>query len=704
MTGQSLKAVLRRGVMILLFMTPLLFFPLMYDRYNAVKESFVYMVLAAILLLCAIFLWTSKQKKIFLTSLEAPFFVFLLASFVLLLFSTNPSAGIERWFWFCALFMLCTISHTVFSEKNYIIHALVAVQISGFLVSVYGLFLFFIHQKWFVSTLGHPNFVSQYLLFVMSSSLALIFLPSDSLKNFRAFFVLCFFLSYFSFLLTLVKGAWTGFAAALVFVAFLLARHSEKIKLCKDALRWGAVLLTGVIFLTALSFGTPAPSLKRPLTPAGELKTFSNLQSPGIRARLTFYKDTLRMLRDVLPLGIGLDNFAFVYPRYRTLDERVHSYDERLTRVHNDYLQILAETGLLGFMAFLWFMLIYLKKFSLYFRSGKMPGEPDHPVLLIALFTGIAATLVQSLFDFNFYNPASSLYFFVFLGSSLSLLSFAQDKDAHPSRKTFTLNAAGALVVSAGALLFVFLFSFTSVKTSLCEYWKKQGYLAYRQNAYNAANRDFLSAQKVNPYDFEAYALAGENAFVSGNYPEALTFTNRALILSPNDYQLFNFRGRIYFASKDSLKSYQDFEKALSIYDFSLPHYNLGLLYEWYGDIGKALQEYKLSAERNPSYSPAYYKLGILYGMAGFHAKALSYFQKAQGGFADDAAFHFNLALALKENRRSKEAEDVLEKAIALSPQNKTYVALAAQWKKDGVVAHLSHKEESKAKTGSYGQ
>ncbi len=73
-----------------------------------------------------------------------------------------------------------------------------------------------------------------------------------------------------------------------------------------------------------------------------------------INPRLAFYHDTLRVIKDFPIFGSGLNTFATNFTHYRTFD-----YTPNFLRyTHNDYLQLVSETGLAG-MIFLFAFLFY---------------------------------------------------------------------------------------------------------------------------------------------------------------------------------------------------------------------------------------------------------------------------------------------------------------------------------------------------------
>ncbi len=87
----------------------------------------------------------------------------------------------------------------------------------------------------------------------------------------------------------------------------------------------------------------------------------STLREPG-RAdvagwRMKVNRDSLAMVRDKPLLGWGLGTFTTVYPQFRSF------YDDAVVNTaHNDYMQVLVETGITGAAITLWFLVVVFRE------------------------------------------------------------------------------------------------------------------------------------------------------------------------------------------------------------------------------------------------------------------------------------------------------------------------------------------------------
>jgi O-antigen ligase len=122
-------------------------------------------------------------------------------------------------------------------------------------------------------------------------------------------------------------------------------------------------------------------------------------------ARPQIWKDSLRIVQDH-PLGIGLGNFARIYPIY----QRSLITDKTVEHAHNDYLQLLAETGWIGFVAILAAFFNFMLKSAQRIRRLEVQSDPLIFFLAVGAFSGLVAIAFHSLLDFNLQIPANCLY------------------------------------------------------------------------------------------------------------------------------------------------------------------------------------------------------------------------------------------------------------------------------------------------------
>lgn len=137
------------------------------------------------------------------------------------------------------------------------------------------------------------------------------------------------------------------------------------------------------------------------------LQRFSGMQSMEVSEgkRAAMLQDTWRLFLDHPVLGTGLGTFEMVFPPYDSL------YDGKVVNhAHNDYVEALAETGIVGGLCCAWFLgIILLNSLKILAELGSSFGS----VLNLSGLIACSGILVHSLVDFNLHIPANALLFFV---------------------------------------------------------------------------------------------------------------------------------------------------------------------------------------------------------------------------------------------------------------------------------------------------
>jgi O-antigen ligase len=136
------------------------------------------------------------------------------------------------------------------------------------------------------------------------------------------------------------------------------------------------------------------------------------------------------MIEGNLPFGVGFGAYGVAYTKY---DEA--SGFERVEQAHNDYLQVVADAGIVGSILGLTFLFLV-------FRNGlaaiKVKNIERRGVATGA-FAGIFGVLTHSLFDFNLHTTAVALLFLTLLAMLAACRSsFEDDSVEDKSRRRVT--------------------------------------------------------------------------------------------------------------------------------------------------------------------------------------------------------------------------------------------------------------------------
>lgn len=120
--------------------------------------------------------------------------------------------------------------------------------------------------------------------------------------------------------------------------------------------------------------------------------------------RAHFWSVSVDIIKSHPLIGIGLGAFGVVYTGY---DTRNGMY--RLEQVHNDYLQVLVDGGIIGAAIALFFL---VNLFRMGFQRRDSRDDFRRGVATGAL-AGCFAVLIHSFFDFTLHTPANALLFLV---------------------------------------------------------------------------------------------------------------------------------------------------------------------------------------------------------------------------------------------------------------------------------------------------
>jgi len=114
-------------------------------------------------------------------------------------------------------------------------------------------------------------------------------------------------------------------------------------------------------------------------------------------------------------LGIGINNYTEVMEDYDTTDIKLISITRH--QVHNIFLQIAAEMGIMGLVIFIWLILMVYKEGLIYIKSseGTMSG------IVVGIIAGTSAFLIHGLVDAASLGNHLFLIFWFFTGIIIAI-------------------------------------------------------------------------------------------------------------------------------------------------------------------------------------------------------------------------------------------------------------------------------------------
>jgi tetratricopeptide (TPR) repeat protein len=278
--------------------------------------------------------------------------------------------------------------------------------------------------------------------------------------------------------------------------------------------------------------------------------------------RIALWERTLRLVGEDPLFGKGLSNWKIEVLKYG--NEKLKSEDN-LTfyqRPHNDYLWIMAETGVLGLLLYLLILsLAIVQSIQLIFR------EPDRER---AHFQVIVLTILSGYLAFSFFSfPRERIVQNVYLALLLAAIVMQRQefgsKDAGAAAK-YTRLFQIILLLLLGFTTYLgykrfnseihlkeallakdekeytdlyagikkasnYLFEMDPTSTPLAWY---SGFALYQQKEFEAARSDFKRAYVLNPYHIHVLNNLGSSFYQAGEADSAAAYYLKAIQIAPN--------------------------------------------------------------------------------------------------------------------------------------------------------------------------
>jgi tetratricopeptide (TPR) repeat protein len=715
-----------QGILIFsIFISPLFFYRggFSMGRVNVGIQEFAWSksLLINIFGFLALFLWLKRgavQKRLEMPMTHTMMPVFVFATTVLLSFTRtiNPYKGFDLIFEQAGTFLTYGLIISTFRTKV-AFKWLAALSLTGLLVGIYGILQF--HQVLYLpndqygqanatSSLGLTNFSAEVLITILPISFVLIIIVKDYFLRFLA--SLSFLTAFYYYLICYNRaGFLAGIGASVtMFVLFLWWRARKKGMTKQFATQVAACTAIFLVGFTAFLFLTDIGSR----TKNRFLQTFHFGES-DIQFRLESWKGTLHLF-EIFPLqGVGIGNLEVTIPRYQSekLEWMTTKSNTRVDRCHNDYLEILAEMGIIGITAFAWFMFaLFRSAWRIFSRAGE-----DDIWYLLGPLCGAIAVFIDIGFSFALEVPPSAFYFWMAVGLVEAQYAHFNGpyKLKEPERREgrawrIERLAASRLklgITTAVATLVCSAVMYYSVISFVAEvsYKEGQAYISLEQwdtaikkftyslewrgfseaayydrafaniklNKFQEAEKDLDKCLALVPYFGKAHKVMGVIYENLGKYKEAIEKLNYSVTALPSRKgEIYREMTQIYIR----LKQYQNAidvgmkAKAAESPDSYLL-FQMGTAYFAMNKFSQAATEFENSLRLNPSNMDIYLNLSICYLNLKEYDRAVALVRQGIDKKPENPVLHYQLAQILSVKGDKAEAKDALKRALNLNPQ-----------------------------------
>ncbi len=657
------------------------------------------------------------------------------------------------------------------AEKEFYCTLLSAILLAGTLVAAIGLaervewngriLWFFVPSDWgapMVSALPrmsgpfvNPDHFANYLSMVLPLALATglfptMLAPAREPGPLRIVSLAAALLIFSAIVLSLSRGGWMGATLGLL-VLFALSPgtsgHGHRGQGCaaRDAAVYDrrlSKLFSGTVWrslpaISVLGLGALLLLSLALVGPEGRDQTGARLQQTvlgggNLRFRVAAWKDSLRMARDFPLFGVGFGAWPELFPRYRGAP---WSY-LFMRAAHNDYVQLLAETGLVGFCAAGVFFFAAGKRIL----SGFAGLDQAKAFILAAAVGGLAAAGVHAFFDFSLQIPANAVLFTVLVALALRMTSQRRSEIAVSWRRPFSACCCMAFLGLAGAaaaqraIAYQYDAPVTKTVAQACRFVlehpaSSSGHLALalmlsdsKQSGRELERAIWLAPTDPHPRDIYAQYLAREGLSRAAakqitlsvfNSPEWGThfYLNPALLpwLSPDERQAIesgfkraiadNFGGAVEGLGRfyDTLGRFSD---EGDLYAGAAPRkknpvtratylVEAGEAYVRAGDRQRA-EKLFISAEHDDPAAPRAYDdlLNLVYGPKGELVLAHATVERGIANGVDPAELYSSLAIAAERAGDPALAQDAMAKVVRYAPTFDNMMRLGAWYMQAG--------------------
>ena len=477
-----------------------------------------------------------KKIDVFCTKAYLPIVAFILWSSVSLLWVEDGYLAILTLTQFVSYALIFFLIINAFQDKKNADLILYALIYSLALVSIIGLLQYYLENINLIqnifgqtakpgATFGNKNMASHFV--VMTLPLVLIMLLSSKNNTKVVVYGIITALSSWFLIYTLARQAYVAIFVELLLLLlfFTLDKWKNKEKAffvtVKEKKSKGIAVFFILLFLIFVSNFTSQGF-------NGLNSKIEKIQSISVNEynpRLPAWRNTVEMIKDHPIIGVGVGQWAESYPLYydRAMKDIIFNEKTRLKRLHNDYLEIFANSGLIGFGFLMWLVYLVIARIWKILKDVDSQFRPQ----TLGLTLGLTGFSIVSMFSFpvEVYLPA-------FLAISYIAIIFLPTNS----------NRAPCITIDKKITSYIFIFVFTiftifiinsSYKWILGEHFYSKA-IAHEQLSQSVfAAGAGLEALKNNSWAPDYYAVAGNNASKSGKYHEGILLLKKAIDISP---------------------------------------------------------------------------------------------------------------------------------------------------------------------------
>lgn len=325
---------------------------------------------------------------------------------VTILWATNPYEGIRVLLpWIAAGITFFLIARNLNPSKD-LRFFLKVMFVSGFVAATIGVFQYLLGFDFFsqaagpASTFGNKNMGAEYI--VLTLPLGFYFFFEEKKKSDEIFYLFMISNMLLYVIYVMSRSAYLSIMAQVFFFAlfcFFQYRKNQKVPFftkSKTKMILGLVIyLFFAINISPSGYRWQLDSYKDRF---GSIFSDATLEAFKGNTRISFWVNSLLMLKDHPIGGVGVGNWSIEYPAYhdKIIPDKEYDDQVKLYQLHNDYLEIFVSTGIIGGFLFLAFIFLFFKECYLLIKDPVFKERNE--VIFLAL--GFSGFLVFGNFNY----------------------------------------------------------------------------------------------------------------------------------------------------------------------------------------------------------------------------------------------------------------------------------------------------------------
>jgi len=515
------------------------------------------------------------------------------------------------------------------------------------MIQYYGFDPFLSDISRLTSTLGNRNYVSGYLALIFPVAFSLFLIESKKRK--KLFYIAVLLIIYTGIIICHTRAIWIALSFSLIVFIYLLS-HYKINKILRDNKKW-LIIIFSLFLLITLIYSTDNPLNRSSITAAERAISAFDPKGSSLRSRLFIWQTTIDMIKDRPLLGSGLGTFPLYYLEYQA-DFLQNNPDYiqflgKAAEAHNEYLQIWAEIGIVGFLTFMLIIVIFYRtNLSLIKKIKTINGK----ITVIGLISGVTVTLIHSIFSFPFHIPAVAASFWFLIGIAMSSENIFAEEGKEIGKVNqceinlnFSKNKNYLKFIKIPIIIIIGISMILSINTLV-----------------------------IKPYRAELYLYQGRRWMIDKNYKKALSVISFARKLDPHNGRVLHALGATYYnLGKYNQGIYYLQEAKKYMIDVNT-FYILGLSYSRLSIFEEAEGEFKQAIYLNPLFDKAYYDLGYLYFTQGKYDDTIEQWNKIleiEPNFPNKYIILNNLGIVYNKKEMPDKALEYFLQVLQLVPE-----------------------------------